>query len=119
MKQVWELYEEGKLLDIVDPRLGDYPQEEVLRYMKVALFCTQAAANRRPAMSQVIDMLTKNIKLNEKLLTAPGFYGGLGTSDIPSVSKKTSNASTSNEMSFAGISITKITPRWRRLKFKT
>ncbi|XP_031743842.1 putative serine/threonine-protein kinase isoform X1 [Cucumis sativus] len=109
--RVWELYEEGKLLDIVDPRLGDYPQEEVLRYMKVALFCTQAAANRRPVMSQVIDMLTKNNKLNEKLLTAPGFYGGLGTSDIPSVSKKTSNASSSNEMSFAGISITKITPR--------
>lgn len=108
MKQVWQLYEEGKLLDIVDPRLGDYPQEEVLRYMKVALFCTQAAASRRPMMSQVVDMLTKNIKLNEKLLTAPGFYGGLSDA---SVSKKTSNTSTSNEVCSAVISITQITPR--------
>ncbi|XP_038903897.1 putative serine/threonine-protein kinase [Benincasa hispida] len=113
LERVWELYEEGKLLDIVDPRLGDYPREEMLRYMKVALFCTQATANRRPVMSQVIDMLTKKIKLNEKLLTAPGFYGGLGISDIPSVRKKTSKSSTStsNEMSSAAISITQITPR--------
>lgn len=108
---MWELYEEGKLLDIVDPRLGDYPQEEVVRYMKVALLCTQAAAKRRPVMSQVLDMLTKKIKLNEKLLTTPGFYGGSGLSDIPSVSKKTSNTSTSNEISSAVISITQITPR--------
>lgn len=111
MKQVWESYEEGKLLDIVDPRLGNYPQEEVLRYMKVALFCSQASANRRPMMSQVVDMLTKKIKLNEKLLTAPGFYGGLGLSNNPSVSKKTSNTSTSNETCSAVVSITQITPR--------
>ena len=110
MKQVWELYKQGKLLEIVDSRLGDYPQEEVLRYMKVALFCTQGAASRRPVMSQVVDMLTKKIKLNEKLLTAPGFYGG--SSDVPGSSKKTiSSTSTSNTACSAVVSITQITPR--------
>ncbi|XP_022994412.1 putative serine/threonine-protein kinase [Cucurbita maxima] len=110
LEQVWELYKQGKLLEIVDSRLGDYPQEEVLRYMKVALFCTQGAASRRPVMSQVVDMLTKKIKLNEKLLTAPGFYGG--SSDVPGSSKKTiSSTSTSNTACSAVVSITQITPR--------
>ncbi|KAG6423675.1 hypothetical protein SASPL_114077 [Salvia splendens] len=44
----WELYQEEKLLDLVDPQLEEFPEKEVLRYMKVALFCTQAAASRRP-----------------------------------------------------------------------
>lgn len=110
LEQVWELYKQGKLLEIVDSRLGDYPQEEVLRYMKVALFCTQGAASRRPVMSQVVDMLTKKTKLNEKLLTAPGFYGG--SSDVPGSSKKTiSSTSTSNTACSAVVSITQITPR--------
>ncbi|KAK4399072.1 Cold-responsive protein kinase [Sesamum angolense] len=42
----WELYEEGKLLDLVDPELEEFPEDEVLRYMKVALFCIQANASR-------------------------------------------------------------------------
>ncbi|KAK6154708.1 hypothetical protein DH2020_008956 [Rehmannia glutinosa] len=70
----WELHEEGKLLDLVDPELEEFPKDEVLRYMKVALFCTQANASRRPVMSQVIQMLSKNVRLNEKELTPPGFF---------------------------------------------
>ncbi|KAG0474639.1 hypothetical protein HPP92_014325 [Vanilla planifolia] len=50
--QIWELYEEGKLHEVIDPNLGDYPEDEVFRYIQVALFCTQAAAGRRPSMSQ-------------------------------------------------------------------
>lgn len=58
--------------ELADITLEDYPEEEVLRYTKVALFCTQAAAQRRPSMSQVVEMLAKPIKLNEKELTPPG-----------------------------------------------
>ena len=79
--QAWELHEEGKLLQLVDPDLGEYPEEEVIKYIKVAFFCMQAAASRRPLMSQVVDMLSKNIRLNEQEITAPAFFqdsGGCG-----------------------------------------
>ena len=44
------------------------------RFIKVALFCTQAAAQRRPTMKQVLQMLSKEVHLNEKALTEPGIY---------------------------------------------
>lgn len=74
MLQVWKLREEGRLLDIVDPELTAYPEDEVIRFIKVALFCTQAASNQRPGMKQVVEMLSKEVILNEKLLTEPGVH---------------------------------------------
>ncbi|KAH7843886.1 hypothetical protein Vadar_021802 [Vaccinium darrowii] len=70
----WKLREEGRLLAIVDPELGEYPEKEVLRFIKVALFCTQAASHQRPDMKQVVVMLSKEVNLNEKSLTEPGVY---------------------------------------------
>ncbi|KAL8107953.1 hypothetical protein AgCh_024385 [Apium graveolens] len=67
-----QLYEEGQLLEMVDPDLEVFPESEVIRYIKIALFCTQATASRRPTMSQVVDMLSRNIQLNEKELKVPG-----------------------------------------------
>ncbi|XP_058078034.1 putative serine/threonine-protein kinase [Magnolia sinica] len=72
LELTWELYEEGRLLEMVDSDLEQYPEEEVLRYMKIALFCTQSSAKRRPSMAQVVSMLSKRANLNEKLLTPPG-----------------------------------------------
>ncbi|PON96085.1 Protein kinase-like domain containing protein [Trema orientale] len=105
--KAWQLHEEGRLLELVDPDLGEFPKEEVTRYMKVAFFCTQAAANRRPLMSQVVDMLSRNIKLNEKQLTAPGFFQD---SRLSGSSSKQSGV-TSNEMSSVPVTITQVTPR--------
>lgn len=87
--------------------MDDFPEEEVIRYMKVAFFCTQAAASRRPLMSQVVDMLTKKIRLNEKQLTAPGFFQDSGDSSL----KKSTLESTSYQFSSAPVSITHVTPR--------
>ncbi|KAL6987796.1 non-specific serine,threonine protein kinase [Sarracenia purpurea var. burkii] len=70
----WKLRDEGRLLDIVDPELTEYPEDEVMRFIKVALFCTQAASHQRPGMKQVVEMLSKEVTLNEKLLTEPGVY---------------------------------------------
>ncbi|KAF9680031.1 hypothetical protein SADUNF_Sadunf06G0077800 [Salix dunnii] len=70
----WKLWKEERVLDIVDPELTEYPEKEVMRFMKVALFCTQAAANQRPNMTQVVKMLSKDVNLNDKALTEPGVY---------------------------------------------
>lgn len=72
--QTWQLREQGRLLEIVDPELLEYPEEEVIRFIKVALFCTQAVAQKRPDMKQVVKMLSKDVVLNDQLLTEPGIY---------------------------------------------
>uniref|UniRef100_M4EZ04 non-specific serine/threonine protein kinase n=2 Tax=Brassica campestris TaxID=3711 RepID=M4EZ04_BRACM len=75
---VWKLREDGRLLECVDPYLNKFPQDEVIRFIKVALFCTQAAAQKRPNMKQVVEMLSrKEINLNEAALTEPGVYRGV------------------------------------------
>ncbi|RDX74769.1 Cold-responsive protein kinase 1, partial [Mucuna pruriens] len=107
LEWAWQLYEEGKLLELVDPDMVEFPEEEVIRYMKIAFFCTQAAASRRPMMSQVVEMLSKNIKLNEKQLTAPGLFQDSGTSSL----KKSSFESTSYQFSSTPASITQLSPR--------
>ncbi|XP_057950270.1 putative serine/threonine-protein kinase [Malania oleifera] len=112
LEWAWQLHEEGKLLELVDPELEEFPKEEVIRYMKVALFCTQAVASRRPLMGQVVDMLSRDIRLNEKQLTAPGFfqdsteYSRGGPSN-----KKSSTSSTSYQMSSVPVTITEVNPR--------
>ncbi|GLT63772.1 hypothetical protein SLA2020_363100 [Shorea laevis] len=105
LEWAWELHEEGKLVELVDADLGEFSEGEVTRYIKVAFFCTQAVANRRPLMSQVVDMLSKNIKLNEKELTAPGFFNDGASSS----KKKSSTESTSYEISSVPITITQVT----------
>ncbi|KAI3912912.1 hypothetical protein MKW92_011728 [Papaver armeniacum] len=110
LEWTWQLYEEGKLVELVDPELNEYPEDEVVRYIKVALFCTQAAATRRPTMTQVITMLTKNKRLNEKELTAPGFFSE-GSGYSGSLNKKSTSNSISQTISSFPPSITQVTPR--------
>lgn len=73
LEWAWKLRVEDRLLEIVDPELEGYPEEEVLRFIKVALVCTQAAAQQRPSMKQVVEMLLSNeSSLDVKNLTQPG-----------------------------------------------
>ncbi|KAI3474441.1 hypothetical protein Pfo_029302 [Paulownia fortunei] len=74
LEWTWKLFNEGRLLEIVDPDLRDYPKDEIMRFTKVALFCTQAATQQRPEMKQVVKMLSTDVTLNENLLSEPGLY---------------------------------------------
>ncbi|XP_076959044.1 cold-responsive protein kinase 1-like isoform X2 [Bidens hawaiensis] len=105
LEWAWGLYEEGRLLELVDEQLNTYPKDDVIKYIKVAFFCTQATATRRPNMSQVVDMLSKNVKLNEKELTPPGFFQDSNDN------KKVSGASTSGHITSFPTTITQVKPR--------
>ncbi|XP_048490634.1 cold-responsive protein kinase 1 isoform X2 [Beta vulgaris subsp. vulgaris] len=107
LEWAWQLYEEGRLLELVDSEIGEYAVDEVFRYMIVAFFCTQAGANRRPLMSQVIHMLSTKTRLNEKQLAAPGFIADTGVNS----KEKISVGSSSYQFSSAPVSITEIVPR--------
>ena len=46
------------MLDLVDTSmLSSYSEEEVLRFIHVALLCTQETPSQRPSMSRVVSML--------------------------------------------------------------
>lgn len=109
LEWAWQLYEEGRPLEMVDPELKGFSEDGVIRYIKIAFFCTQATASRRPTMSQVVDMLSRNTRLNEKEITAPGFFQNTG--ELSSSNKKSSDTSTSYQMSSVPVSITQVTPR--------
>ncbi|PIA45597.1 hypothetical protein AQUCO_01600067v1 [Aquilegia coerulea] len=110
LERTWQLYEERKLLELVDPDLERYSEDEVIRYIKVALFCTQAAPARRPGMIQVVSMLSRDIRLNEKELTAPGFFQ-MGDASATSTSSKEKTPLTDQLVSNSNITITQVIPR--------
>ncbi|KAL8130432.1 hypothetical protein V2J09_019587 [Rumex salicifolius] len=87
------------ILELVDVELRDYPQEQVIRYIIVAFFCTQPSPKRRPLISQVIEMLTKDKRLDEKQLSAPGFVAVSGS------------GLASQQFSSVPVTITELTPR--------
>ncbi|XP_049375273.1 putative serine/threonine-protein kinase [Solanum verrucosum] len=109
---VWKLREEGQLLEIIDPELTEYPETELLRFIKVALFCTQSAPTQRPNMKQVIEMLSKEVNLNEKSLTEPGVYR-------PHSSKRSSYGSLQKSSSAGKNGVQSVNPFVTSTKFES
>ncbi|KAF3972341.1 hypothetical protein CMV_004150 [Castanea mollissima] len=63
----WDLWMEGKALDIVDSSLGQaYPAHGVSRCIQIGLLCVQEQATDRPTMVEILFMLG-----NETTLPAP------------------------------------------------
>ncbi|CAN6443030.1 unnamed protein product [Victoria cruziana] len=117
LEVVWKLHRENRLLEIVDEQLEEYPEAEVLRFIKVALFCTQATARNRPSMTQVVEMLSKRKRLNEDLLTEPGIlrkpdhlFGAKGRSSLSTVVSQ-DNASMHMVSAISAGSLSQLYPR--------
>lgn len=51
------MLEQGNVLDCVDPGMGEYPEEEVLPVLKLALVCTSQIPSSRPSMAEVVQIL--------------------------------------------------------------
>ncbi|XP_072982097.1 putative serine/threonine-protein kinase isoform X1 [Typha latifolia] len=110
LDRAWQLYQEGRLQELVDPVLKEYSEEQVLRYTKVALFCTQAAAGRRPSMLQVVEMLSNPIRINENELTPPGYTDGSSSTRRIPKGRNSSNSPPDTSLSNP-ITITEMIPR--------
>ncbi|KAL7607076.1 hypothetical protein Lser_V15G15875 [Lactuca serriola] len=60
------LQQKGRLIELVDPRLGsDFNKKEAVRMIKIALLCTNKAPALRPTMSEVVNMLDGRTKIKE------------------------------------------------------
>ncbi|KAH7296662.1 hypothetical protein KP509_26G033200 [Ceratopteris richardii] len=75
LKVAWRLYTQGKLLDLVDRRMGDqYVPWEAARILHVALLCTQAAQSLRPSMSKVVYLLHGRSEISEVPTKPPSVF---------------------------------------------
>ncbi|TQD79742.1 hypothetical protein C1H46_034715 [Malus baccata] len=55
---VWQLWREGRALEIVDSSLESFPSDEVMRCIQVGLLCVEEDSKDRPSMSAVVFMLS-------------------------------------------------------------
>ncbi|KAJ9185246.1 hypothetical protein P3X46_004902 [Hevea brasiliensis] len=70
---VWERFREGKVLDVVDPRLnGQYNESEMVMVLKLGLMCSNNVSIARPTMRQLILFLDGECQLPESLRTLHG-----------------------------------------------
>ncbi|CAH1434422.1 unnamed protein product [Lactuca virosa] len=60
------LKQKGRLIDLVDPRLGsEFNKKEAVGMLKIALLCTNQSPGLRPTMSEVVNMLEGHTKIKE------------------------------------------------------
>ena len=67
--KAYVLQEQGNLLELVDPNLdSNYPKEEVMRMINIALLCTNPSPTLRPSMSSVVSMLEGKIAVQAPII---------------------------------------------------
>lgn len=96
LEWAWNKYEQGNVLDIVDPKLeGQYPREEALRVITIALLCAQGSWRVRPTMSKVASLLTTDLEIRVQP-TQPAFVSAAADRSASSTATTMSESSTSN-----------------------
>ncbi|XP_077253402.1 putative LRR receptor-like serine/threonine-protein kinase At1g56140 [Tasmannia lanceolata] len=81
LEWVWYLHENNRELELVDPMLTEFNEEEAIRLISVALMCTQASAMLRPPMSRVVGMLSGDNEVTN-FISKPGYMTDLQVNDI-------------------------------------
>ncbi|KAF9618250.1 hypothetical protein IFM89_000885 [Coptis chinensis] len=64
LEWAWNLYENNHGLELVDPTLVSFNEDEATRMLGIALLCTQASPMMRPSMSRAVAMLTGDIQVS-------------------------------------------------------
>ncbi|XP_014495579.1 putative serine/threonine-protein kinase isoform X1 [Vigna radiata var. radiata] len=102
VEKSWAAYEEKDLLRMVDPMLKmNYHIEEAKRFLMVGLCCVQETARMRPRMSEVVDMLSKNIEMEEFHVSRPGFVNDMRNARTRRQVNSSEESSASAAASFA------------------
>ncbi|KAG5234792.1 receptor protein [Salix suchowensis] len=95
----WELWNEGKELELIDPLLADSCcSDEFSRYMNIGLLCVQEDPCERPTMSSVVSMM----KSESSILTQPD-RPAFSVGRLPDIEANASNCSAS-VLTISGIS---------------
>ena len=104
MMQAWQLWNEGKGLELMDPLLGDSCcPDEFLRCYHIGLLCVQEDAFDRPTMSSVIIML-RSESLSLRQPERPAFSVGRFANNQEIASGSSSSVN--------GLTASTAVPRW-------
>ncbi|PRQ24644.1 putative protein kinase RLK-Pelle-L-LEC family [Rosa chinensis] len=69
---VWELYGEGKIIEVADPKLcGDFDKKQIECLMMVGLWCAHPDYHCRPLIQQAIQVLNFEVPLPNLPLAMP------------------------------------------------
>ncbi|KAJ4763489.1 Leucine-rich repeat transmembrane protein kinase [Rhynchospora pubera] len=68
----WNLYEQNRALELLDPKLTSYDKDQALRLIGISLSCTHASPLQRPSMSRVVSMLTGDSEVS-KVTSRPSY----------------------------------------------
>ncbi|MQM11122.1 hypothetical protein Taro_044025 [Colocasia esculenta] len=96
---VWNHWNEGEALQLLDPTAGDRCQtQEVLRWIHIGLLCVQEDPSVRPNMSEVVLMLS-SFSLTLPAPSKPAFVirGSVTNSELNSRPSKNNSGSPENE----------------------
>nr|GEW87398.1 probable LRR receptor-like serine/threonine-protein kinase At1g56140 isoform X2 [Tanacetum cinerariifolium] len=107
LQWAWSLYEIGRPLDLIDPSLTSFDEQQASRMIGVALMCVQASPSLRPAMSRVIAMLSGDVEISA-VTTKPSYLTDWDFNDItntfcddePTSSLNTTTTTTTTTTSF-------------------
>uniref|UniRef100_A0A5B6YVM8 non-specific serine/threonine protein kinase n=1 Tax=Davidia involucrata TaxID=16924 RepID=A0A5B6YVM8_DAVIN len=79
---VCDKWREGKVLDVVDPKLkGGYNENEVVMVLKLGLMCSNNAPLARPSMREVVRYLEGKVGVPDDLKAPGACEGGEGVDD--------------------------------------
>ncbi|KAJ4718138.1 putative Receptor protein kinase [Melia azedarach] len=98
----WQLWNEGKCLELIDPILGDesFSPDEFLRCIHVGLLCVQHNATDRPTMSEVVSLLS-----NETMALPPpkqpAFFINIASDQVPEVTEIKLEACSVNDVTIS------------------
>ncbi|KAI3716532.1 hypothetical protein L1987_67471 [Smallanthus sonchifolius] len=81
LQWAWTLYESNRQLELIDPSLSSFNEQEATRMIGVALLCVQASPALRPAMSRAIAMLSGDVEINP-VTTKPSYLTDWDFNDI-------------------------------------
>ncbi|XP_052307978.1 cysteine-rich receptor-like protein kinase 10 isoform X2 [Populus trichocarpa] len=99
----WELWNNGKELEMIDPVLADSCcSDEFSRCVHIGLLCVQEDASERPAMSSVVLMLKSDNSIDLPQPQRPAFFAGRFTDH---------HEAKANDCSVNGVTVSDILPR--------
>ncbi|KAK9275747.1 hypothetical protein L1049_023016 [Liquidambar formosana] len=96
--EAWNLHENSREIELVDPKLSVFSEEEVKRMIGVALLCTQTSPTLRPPMSRVVAMLSGDIEVCS-VTSKPGYLTDWKFNDVTTFMSDTSTKRTENSHS--------------------
>ncbi|XP_075646096.1 putative LRR receptor-like serine/threonine-protein kinase At1g56140 [Castanea sativa] len=99
LEWAWKLHENNREVDLVDPTLSEFNEEEVKRLLGVSLLCTQASPTLRPSMSRAVAMLSGDIEVGI-VTSRPGYLTDWKYDDVTNVTTMSGGATIGTDSSY-------------------